>query len=132
MTAARTVTVPARVRYAETDRMGIAYYANYLVWFEVGRAEWLRAQGMSYRSLEESGVILPVVEAHCEYRRSLRYDDDFAIHVAATLLSPVRVLFDYRLEREQVVLATGRTVHAAVDRGGRPCRLPDVVRRMFV
>jgi acyl-CoA thioester hydrolase len=132
MADARTVTVPARVRYAETDRMGVAYYANYLVWFEVGRAEWLRARGLSYRSLEESGIILPVIEAHCDYRRSLRYDDAIAIRTSAVLLSPVRVQFDYEIAGpDGAPAAAGRTVHAAADPRGRPCRLPDTVRRLF-
>ena len=120
-----------RVRYAETDRMGVVYYANYLVWFEVGRAEWLRQQGWSYRAMEhEGGVQLPVIEAHCEYRRPARYDDEVDIAAQATLLTPVRLRFDYRLTRadDDTLLAEGHTVHVAVDTNGRPCRLPERVR----
>src|SRR5262245_36376771 len=62
-----------RVRYADTDQMGVVYYANYLVWFEVGRTEWLREAGWNYRDMEETGVSLPVIEAHCEYRQPARY-----------------------------------------------------------
>ena len=120
-----------RVRYADTDRMGVVYYANYFVWFEVGRTEWLRHSGWSYREMErEGGVQLPVIEAHCEYRQPARYDDEVDIDARATLLTPVRVRFDYTLTRaaDAVVLAEGHTVHAAVDRNGRPCRLPERVR----
>jgi acyl-CoA thioester hydrolase len=129
--SARRTTV--RVRYAETDRMGVVYYANYLVWFEVGRTEWLRESGWSYREMEVAGVSLPVIEAHCEYRQSARYDDDIEILTRATLLTPVRVRFDYDIIRasDQVVAAAGYTVHAALDANGRPCRLPDRVRRLL-
>jgi acyl-CoA thioester hydrolase len=127
------VTLGARVRYAETDRMGVAYYANYLVWFEIGRAEWLRAHGFSYRGIEDAGVILPVIEAHCEYRQSLHYDDDLRIETRGTLLSAVRLQFHYDIVRAEdgVVAAAGHTIHASVNRTGRPCRLPDTLRRLF-
>ena len=122
-----------RVRYADTDRMGVVYYANYLVWFEVGRTEWLRETGWSYREMEREGVSLPVIEAHCEYRRPARYDEEVEIRTRATLLSPVRIRFDYDVWRpgEEGALAAGHTVHAALDAGGRPCRLPARVREML-
>jgi acyl-CoA thioester hydrolase len=119
------------VRYAETDRMGVVYYANYFVWFEVGRTEWLRQAGWSYRSMEQdAGVQLPVIEAHCEYRQPARYDDELDIDAQATLLSPVRMRFDYAVRRvaDDALLAMGHTVHACVDRDGRPSRLPARVR----
>jgi acyl-CoA thioester hydrolase len=123
-----------RVRYAETDRMGVVYYANYFVWFEVGRTEWLRETGWSYREMEVEGVALPVIEAHCEYRQSARYDDEIEIVTRATALTPVRIRFDYEVARarDQAVVASGHTVHAALDPNGRPCRLPDRVRRLLV
>ena len=122
-----------RVRYAETDRMGVVYYANYLVWFEVGRTEWLRDAGWSYREMETDGVALPVIEAHCAYRQPARYDDEIEIVTRATLVTPVRIRFDYEALRRQdgVRVAEGYTVHAALDRAGRPCRLPERVRAML-
>ena len=122
-----------RVRYAETDKMQVAYYANYFVWFEVGRCELLRTLGRSYRELEATGLMLPVIEAHCEYRRPARYDDDLTILTRGSLLSPARVLFDYEVQRpsDQVVTAIGRTVHAAVDHDGRPTRLPPEIRQVL-
>lgn len=122
-----------RVRYAETDRMGVVYYANYLVWFEVGRTEWLRETGWSYREMEIEGVALPVIEVHCEFRQPARYDDEIEIQTRAALLTPVRIRFDYDIvrHRDQVLAATGFTVHAALDPTGRPCRLPDRVRSLL-
>jgi acyl-CoA thioester hydrolase len=122
-----------RVRYAETDKMGVVYYANYLVWFEVARADLLRSLGWTYRDMEHSGVSLPVIEAHCEYHRPARYDDELEIHASGRLLSPVRMEFTYQVRRiaDDLVAATGRTVHAALDSTGRPCRLPARIREVF-
>ena len=122
-----------RVRYAETDKMGVVYYANYLVWFEVARADLLRAHGWSYREMEHSGVSLPVIEAHCEYHRPARYDDELEIRASGRLVSPVRIEFVYEVRRlaDGLVAATGRTVHAALDGSGRPCRLPARIREVF-
>jgi acyl-CoA thioester hydrolase len=123
-----------RVRYAETDQMGVVYYANFFVWFEVGRTDLLRASGWSYREMEAGGVGLPVIEAHCVYRRPARYDDDLEIRTRGTLVSPVRVQFEYEVVRsaDDLSLATGRTVHAALDKDGRPCRLPERVRDLLL
>ena len=121
------------MRYAETDTMGVVYYANYLVWFEVARTDLLRDAGWSYRDMESDGDLLPVLEANCVYRQPARYDDELDVRTTGELLSPVRVKFVYDVVRpaDDTVLATGYTVHAAVDRGGRPCRLPDRVRELL-
>jgi acyl-CoA thioester hydrolase len=111
--------------------MGVVYYANYLVWFEVGRTEWLRETGWSYREMEHDGVSLPVIEAHCEYRQPARYDDELEVRTRATRLTPVRVRFDYDVVRGDETVAAGYTVHAALDRAGRPCRLPARVSEML-
>jgi acyl-CoA thioester hydrolase len=122
-----------RVRYAETDKMGVVYYANYLVWFEVGRADLLRSLGWSYREMEQAGVSLPVIEAHCTYQRPARYDDEIEIRTTGRMLSPVRMEFDYTVIKIQdgTVAATGQTIHAALDPAGRPCRLPARIREVF-
>lgn len=122
-----------RVRYAETDRMGVVYYANYLVWFEVARADLLRQCGWTYREMEESGVLLPVIEARCEYLRPARYDDQVEVHTAGALVSPARLAFDYSVRHagESHAIAQGRTTHAATDVKGKPCRLPARVRELF-
>jgi acyl-CoA thioester hydrolase len=122
-----------RVRYAETDKMGIVYYANYFVWFEVGRGDLLRSLGWTYREMETAGVSLPVIEAQCTYQRPARYDDEIEIRTTGRLLSPVRMEFDYEMIKihDGTIAATGKTVHAAVDAAGRPCRLPARVREVF-
>jgi acyl-CoA thioester hydrolase len=113
--------------------MGVVYYANYFVWFEVGRTDLLREAGWSYREMETEGFALPVIAAHCDYKRSARYDDQIEVRTGGALLSPVRVEFTYVVVRpaDQATLALGRTVHASLDRAGRPCRLPERVRNLF-
>jgi acyl-CoA thioester hydrolase len=113
--------------------MGVVYYANYFVWFEVGRTDLLRHAGYSYRQMEGDGFALPVIEARCEYRQPARYDDDLEIRTTGTLLSPVRVRFDYEVVRasDAAVLATGFTAHASLDPSGRPRRLPEHVRTLL-
>jgi len=132
------VTVPVsvstvRVRYAETDKMGVVYYANYFVWFEVARADLLRSLGWSYRDMELAGVSLPVIEAHCDYHRPARYDDELDVRTEGRMLSPVRMEFVYQVTRRDgdVRAASGRTVHAAIDAAGKPCRLPERIRQVF-
>jgi acyl-CoA thioester hydrolase len=122
-----------RVRYAETDTMGVVYYANYFVWFEVGRTELLRDSGWSYRDMELEGFSLPVIEAHCEYRQPARYDDDLEIRTTGALVSPVRLRFDYEIARppDTAALVNGYTVHATLDRAGKPCRLPARAMDLF-
>jgi acyl-CoA thioester hydrolase len=122
-----------RVRYAETDKMGVVYYANYLVWFEVGRTDLLRESGWNYREMEIEGFSLPVIEVQCAYRESAKYDDEIDVRTTGAMVSPVRVQFNYEVVRvaDAATLATGSTVHATLDRNGRPCRLPDRVRTLF-
>jgi acyl-CoA thioester hydrolase len=122
------------VRYAETDTMGVVYYANYLVWFEVARTDLLRTAGWSYREMETEGYRLPVLEANCVYRQPALYDDEVDVKTTGEVMSPVRVKFLYDVVRpkDELLLATGFTVHASIDRGGRPCRLPDRVRQLWL
>lgn len=129
------IVTEIRVRYAETDAMGIVYYANYLVWFELGRTEWIRAHGLTYRELEEGGIRLPVVEAHCTYRASARYDDLVRLETTVTALTPVRVSFAYRATRAapsgstgdrsgvETLLVEGHTDHVFLTHDGRIARL---------
>jgi acyl-CoA thioester hydrolase len=113
--------------------MGVVYYANYLVWFEVARTDLLRTLGWTYREMEATGVFLPVIESHCEYRRPARYDDEVTIRTEGRLASPVRMefLYEVRLEGSADVAAVGRTMHAATDVTGRPKRLPSRVLEAF-
>ena len=116
------VITPARVRYAETDQMGIVYYANYLVWFEIGRVELLRSLGLAYAQMEtDHGLILPVIEASCRYRSPARYDDEILIETRPALLRGSVLKFAYRILRkapegdDHKVLAEGETVHVVCD-----------------
>jgi len=116
------VTTAVRVRYAETDQMGIVYYANYLVWFEIGRVELLRSLGLAYSQLEtDHECILPVVEATCRYRSPARYDDEILIETRPTMLRGSVIKFGYRILRknadgaEPALLAEGETVHVVCD-----------------
>jgi acyl-CoA thioester hydrolase len=113
--------------------MGIVYYANYLVWFEVGRTDLLRLSGWSYREMEAEGYALPVVEARCEYRQSARYDDELDIVTTGSIFSPVRIKFEYQVVRiaDGATLAHGHTVHASLDTSGKPRRLPDRIRTVL-
>jgi acyl-CoA thioester hydrolase len=122
-----------RVRYAETDKMGVVYYANYFAWCGVGRTDLMRALGWSYREMEHAGVSLPVIEARCEYKRPAKYDDEIEVRTEGRMLSPVRMQFDYEVVRleDGVMAAAGVTVHAALDPAGRPCRLPKRVAEVF-
>src|SRR5207237_8320261 len=97
----------------------------------VARTDWVRDTAKRYREREEEGLQRPVIEANCEYRRAAKYDDDLEILTRATLLPPVRIRFDYEIVRGDETLVVGHTVHAALDRNGRPCRLPARVREML-
>jgi acyl-CoA thioester hydrolase len=125
-------THQVRVRYAETDQMGIVYYANYLVWFEIGRVELLRTLGLAYSQLEiDHGCILPVVEASCRYRSPARYDDEILIETRPSMLRGSVLKFAYRILRknsngdEPQLLAEGETVHVVCDGQLNKISLPE-------
>jgi acyl-CoA thioester hydrolase len=116
--------VEVTVRYAETDMMGIVYHANYLPWFEVGRTTLLKEIGVSYRKLEEEGFRLPVLEIAAKYLRPAVYDDTVVIHTTLREKPLLRIRLEYEVKRGTELLATGMSVHAFVDRQGRPIRPP--------
>jgi acyl-CoA thioester hydrolase len=126
------VRTELRVIYGDTDQMGVAYYANYLRWFEAGRNEYIRARGLTYREVEERfRLMLPVVEAQVSYRAPARYDDLIAIETSVAEVKRASARFAYRIVRGDDVLATGHTVHACVDLEGRVKRMPpDLLQRL--
>jgi acyl-CoA thioester hydrolase len=126
-----TGSTTVRVRYAETDQMGVAWHGEYLAWFEVGRTDLLRGCGCTYRDLEAQGLRLPVIEVQARFLRPARYDDVLEIRTRLTALGKVRVSFAYEVRRDgtEGPLATGSTSHAALDREGRLCRIPEDLRR---
>jgi len=120
-----------RVRYPETDRMNVAYHAHYLVWFEIGRTELMRDLGCDYASLEERhGIFLPLREVGVRYHAPARYDDVLDVQTVLSSVGGASVRFDYVIVRrgDERRLVTGFTEHAAVDRAGRPNRLPAELR----
>jgi acyl-CoA thioester hydrolase len=125
--------VTVRVRYPEVDRMGIAHHRNHFVWFEIGRTELMRERGLAYAAVEAQGLFLPVIEAACSYHAPAGYDELLRVRTTLRTLGAVRATFAYRLERasDGRLIATGTTVHAAVDRRGRPRRLPASLKTLL-
>ncbi len=120
------VAAKYRFIYGDTDQMGIVYYANYLRLFELGRNEYMRTTGTTYRQVEERGLALPVVHATLSYKKSGRYDDLVDIETRVTRVKGARVHFSYEIkDQEGNVLVTGTTEHATVGKNGRVVRLPE-------
>ncbi len=116
-----------KVRYAETDQMGVAYYANYFVWFEVGRSQYCNDCGFSYRDMErETGLFMIVAEARCRYKTPARYEDDLIVRTIITELTKRTLRFGYEIHRADGVLcATGETLHVLINSEGRPSSFPE-------
>lgn len=127
-------TTTIRVRYAETDQMRVAYYANFFVWFEIGRVELMRELGIDYKTMEEADdSYIMVAEAKCTYRRPARYDDRLRITTRVTESRSRSIRFAYEVHNEATgeLLATGETAHVVCDAAGRPKTLPEKYRRHF-
>jgi acyl-CoA thioester hydrolase len=121
------IELKERVRYSETDRMGVAHNKNYFEWFEIGRTEFFRQKGFPYRNIEDQGFFLVVVEAFCRYKRALRYDDAFIVRVRLKEMSRKKLNFAYQLlsEDRSVLLAEGYTTHLVTNRKTEVCQLPE-------
>jgi len=115
---------PITVRYAETDMMGVVYHGSYLPWFEVGRTDLMKQYGLPYRQLEAEGFFLPVLEVGARYLKPARYDDPLTIVTTLREKPLLRIKLEYEVRRGDELLATGFTLHAFIDRGGRPVRPP--------
>jgi acyl-CoA thioester hydrolase len=127
-------TTNIRVRYAETDQMGVVYYANYLVWMEVGRVELCKARGFNYRDMEkEGGILLAVAECQCRYSAPARFDDEVIVRTWIEEANTRMVTFSYqmRLAGSDRTLATGTTRHVYLSREMRPTRLPQKYHSLF-
>lgn len=118
-------TTTLRVRYAETDQMGVAHHRNYLVWMELGRTDWLRQRGRTYAQWEEAGIRLPVTGIQMSYRVPARYDDLLTVRTWIKEAGRRKVVFGYRIEREGQRLAEGESSHMIVDLNGRATVLPE-------
>ena len=119
------------VRYAETDMMGVVYHGNFLPWFEVGRTTLLKEMGIIYRQLEADGYRLPVLEVAVKYQRPALYDDTITIVTTLREKPLLRIRLDYEVRRGEELLATGHTIHAFIDHGGKPVRPPASVVAVF-
>ena len=122
-----------RVRYAETDQMGVVYHGNYAQYFEMGRVEWLRNKGVSYKELEKSGIMLPVVSLSMNYRKPAVYDDELTVTTKLKYLGGVKIEFDYEITNQQGdLLTTAHTVLVFVDmKTKRPVAVPDYLENLI-
>jgi len=116
-----------RVRYSETDQMGVVYYANYLVWFEVARTEYFRNLGMEYSGLEKKGIYLVVAEANCRYKAPLKYDDQIRIVTILSYIKSSSLGFTYEIFLGDRLIATGSTTHVFVNKEKKPVKIPPEV-----
>jgi len=124
-------TASIRVRYAETDQMGVVYHANYLIWFEVSRTDFCRQKGFAYRDMEKvDGLCIIVAEVRCRYHAPARYDDEIEVRTRLSSMRRRVITFEYELRRkaDDTLLAEGETVHVITDMSGRPRALPDHYR----
>ncbi|MBU5486331.1 acyl-CoA thioesterase [Clostridium sp. MSJ-11] len=126
-----------KVRYAETDKMGIVYHANYYTWFEIGRGEYILKAGMTYKDVEDMGIMMPLVETYCKYIEGAKYDDDIIIETFIKELSPVKVIFNYNVIREEdnKLLANGYTSQVFINNDFKIINLkrsyPDVWEKLY-
>ena len=121
--------ITIRVRYAETDRMGLLHHANYLVYFEMGRTELLRQRGFAYRDIEDAGHFLVIVEVGCKFKRPAHYDDLLTLKTVVERVTHVKIVHRYEVRRDGLLLAEGHSTLACVDGEGRPQPLPPVLRK---
>ncbi|AQR78144.1 thioesterase family protein [Paenibacillus larvae] len=132
-----------RVRYAETDAMGVVYHANYLIWLEVGRTEFIREMGYPYAKMEEQGLLLPVVETNLRYRRPAKYDDAITVYSRIESFTPSKIIFTYEIRRKAEaeqqnedpageLLVTGTTVHVWINRSWNPVRIDKEAPELFL
>jgi len=124
-------TIHLRVRYEETDTMQVVHYSKYLVYFEAGRIELLRSLGLVYRELERDGLLIPVVKAVAEYHAPARFDDEIMVRTWISKVGTSSIRFDNEITRlpENELLCAGHTVHVLVDKGGKPIKVPQEIRK---
>lgn len=127
----KAYTSRIKVRYAETDQMGVVHHASYYPWFEVARTDFLEDTVASYKDIEEMGLLLPVVESHCNYKRSAKYGDEVTITSSIKELNRVKMVIEYQVFRYDEVIATGYTSHAFVDKDFKVVNTPKVFPEIF-
>jgi acyl-CoA thioester hydrolase len=120
--------IEIRVRYQETDAMGVLHHANYFTYFEMGRTELLRSYGVAYRDIEEGGLLMVIVKVECRYKKPARYDDLLRLRTTTTRVTAAKIEHEYQLFRGDELLAEGQSTLACVDRSGQVQRVPDWLR----
>ena len=120
-----------RVRYGETDQMGHAYYANYLYWFEQARGAWCRDRGFTYKSLEEGGFMLPVVEAHVRYKGEVKYDDTITVKIRLAEVKRAAMRFEYEIYNHGKLATEGHTWHVLMGSERKAVTIPPSLREML-
>jgi acyl-CoA thioester hydrolase len=125
------VETTIRVRYAETDQMGVAHHANYFVWFELARSEFCRKYQIDYKAMEASGLFMPVVEVRCRYKSAARYDDEVTIRAEVIERTRRTLRIHYKATRSEAILAEGETLQLLVDGERRPRTFPDAIAARF-
>ena len=120
-----------RVPYAHVDKMGVVYYANHFVYFEMARSEMLRTAGMPYGEMEKEGILLPVVEAHCEYRAPARFDDLLTVLSRCCAAGRAGIRISYELRRDGELLALGHTIHVCLSPQGKVMRIPPKLKALY-
>ncbi|MFB0566880.1 MAG: acyl-CoA thioesterase [Candidatus Aminicenantaceae bacterium] len=125
----KSIEIEIRVRYSETDKMGVAHNKSYFEWFEIGRTEYCRQKGIPYRDIEKKGYYLVVAEAYCRYKKSLRYDEKFLIRVRLEEITPKKAVFTYELLtiEEKKLIASGHTIHIVTNSKAKACSLPRAI-----
>lgn len=126
-------TVEVRVRYSETDQMGVVYHGNYIPYFEIGRVEWLRNKGISYKTMEENGIALPIVSMNINYKKPARYDELLTVHTIFKSQSSVKIEFDCAIYNEaKELLTTAHFILVFVSlKSGKPVSPPDYILELF-
>lgn len=130
-TGTETVKLDIRARYFETDQMGVVHHAHYLVWFEAARSEFCRRHGIDYAQMERDGLILPVLEARCQYLRPVRYDETVTIHSWVVEISRSLLRVRYAVRSGETLHATGETIQMLTDKSGKPRRFPPDIAARF-
>ncbi|MGQ9705777.1 MAG: acyl-CoA thioesterase [bacterium] len=128
----RVVVYTFRPLYQQTDKMGVVYYANYFLFFEAGRVEYMRHLGLSYKQLEdEHSLAMPVIETYCKYRKFAHYDNILEIHTTAERSGKAKVKFNYKIIRDDDLIAEGYTIHPIMDMKGRLVKIPDDIDKLL-
>ncbi len=126
-----THSVDVRVRYQETDKFGIVYYANYYVWFEMARTEFFRSMGFPYTELEKKGVYIVIVNSSCQYKQPAYYDDQITIRSRISSVKNTSFTFEYEVARGKDLLATGKTIQVLVNKDIKPIKIPEDIREFM-